>query len=57
MEKSGAIRDWDEFLREVQKHFGPSVYEDSLGHVSKMIQRDKVARFIAEFEELMMRTT
>ncbi|KAK2368526.1 hypothetical protein QL285_081714 [Trifolium repens] len=28
MEKSGAISNWDDFLREVQKCFGPSVYED-----------------------------
>lgn len=51
--KSGAINSWEDFLREVQKRFGPSLYEDPLGRISKLIHRDTVARFGSEFEELM----
>lgn len=48
MEKSGVINSWEDFLREVQKRFGPSVYEDPLGCISKLIQRDTVAQFGSE---------
>lgn len=49
--KSGVINNWDDFLRKIQKRFGPSVYENPLGRVSKLIQRDTVARFRLEFED------
>lgn len=57
MEKSGVLTCWDVFLQELRKRFGASIYDDPLGRISKLVQSGTVAKFRAEFEELMTRIT
>lgn len=57
MEKGGALTDWTAFLRALQQRFGTSIYDDSLGRISKLTQSGRVSDYRAEFEALMPRIT
>ena len=47
------LSSWLEFVKAVQHCFGPTIYEDIEGNLSKLIQTSLVYDFQAAFEDLM----
>ena len=55
MDRNGSLITWDKFLVDLQECFGSSIYDDPLGHISKLTQTRCVSQFRVEFEVLMNR--
>ncbi|XP_062104283.1 uncharacterized protein LOC133815460 [Humulus lupulus] len=55
MEKGGAFSDWESFLQALQTRFGTSIYDNPLGHISKLTQTGRVSDYRTKFESLMPR--
>ena len=51
MHANGFIESWKGFLKSINLRFGPSMYEDARGALSKLQQTSTVAIYQAQFEE------
>ncbi|KAL5844111.1 hypothetical protein ACOSQ4_010069 [Xanthoceras sorbifolium] len=52
MSKNHLIFRWHEFLLVIEKHFGPSEYEDHFGKLSKLVQTNALSDYQHQFEHL-----
>lgn len=52
MTSNGQLTSWPGFLQAPQTCFTPSQYEDPIGTLLKLTQRDSINAYLSEFEEL-----
>lgn len=57
MQSNNLLGNWSEFLDQVKMNFGPSKFEDFQGELAKLVQKDTVSDYQAEFVRLMNRVT
>ncbi|CAM8900174.1 unnamed protein product [Rhodiola kirilowii] len=50
------VREWTDFVTDVKRRFGPSVYYSAEALINKLNQTGNVASYITEFESLSTRT-
>ena len=50
MENNNLITNWQSFLKEVRTYFGPTVYDDPHGHLSKLLLTSIVEDYHKSFE-------
>ena len=55
--RNNLLSSWSEFVTAVPHHFGPAVFEDFEGNLSKLTQNGSVSDFQAAFEDLMNKVT
>ena len=55
MENNSLITNWQSFLKEVRTHFGPTIYDDPCGCLSKFLQTSTVEDYHKSFEHLLSR--
>ena len=55
--RNNLLSSWPEFVTAVRHRFGPAVFEDFEGNLSKLTQNGSVSDFQAAFEDLMNKVT
>ena len=55
--RNNLLSSWPEFVTAVRHRFGPAVFEDFEGNLSKLTQTGSVSDFQAAFEDLMNKVT
>ena len=57
MKANNLFTTWKDFLVSLKNGFGPSLFEDHQGSLSKLIQSSSIAEFQSDFENLMNKGT
>ena len=52
MNSNGQFTSWSSFIQALRTRFAPSQYDDPTGALFKLVQKETVAQYLSEFEEL-----